>query len=203
MVKNIITDTEQLAAIHRRIMRLRETLGITAAALAKKSGVDTSTFYRIEGRSKKERSVSERNIHKIADACHVNPEWLMGLTGDDDTPEFTESCMEHTEDSSQNQGETVADRIRQLRKTLGFSQHKLAEHTGVSLSMLSAIEQGRIKLSVDFARRISQKCDGITAEWLLYGEEYPVNDDLIEWLKNNREERVRLWNKMNKEKGRK
>ena len=69
--------------------------------------------------------------------------------------------------------------------------------------MLSAIEQGRIKLSVDFARRISQKCDGITAEWLLYGEEYPVNDDLIEWLKNNREERVRLWNKMNKEKGRK
>ena len=183
MVKNIITDTEQLAAIHRRIMRLRETLGITAAALAKKSGVDTSTFYRIEGRRSKTQSVSERNIHKIADACHVNPEWLMGLTGDDDTPEFTESCMEHTEDSSQNQGKTVADRIRQLRKTLGFSQHKLAEHTGVSLSMLSAIEQGRIKLSVDFARRISQKCDGITAEWLLYGEEYPVNDDLIEWLK--------------------
>lgn len=205
MEKNMISNKEQLERIKIRIVKLRDILGLKSAALAKKCGIDTSTMYRIEGRSRREYSVSERNLRKIAEAVDVDLNWLLGLSGEDDIPVFLqgEGDIGRTERDPAESQTACADRLRQLRAKLGLSQQKFADQVGVSLSMLSAIEQGRIKLSVDFARRISQKCDGITAEWLLYGEEYPVNDDLIQWLKNNREERVRLWKKIYKERMRK
>lgn len=189
--------------IEPHLARALTALILKAAALANKSGVNTNTVYRMEGRCNQTRSVSERNIRKIAEACNVSAEWLMGASGSDNEPEFLSGNTEFTDDDTQRKIGLAAERLKQFRERKGISQQKLSNHTGVSLSMICAIEQGRDSMTADLSERISKHFDDITAEWLLFGEEFPVNNEVIEWLRAHKDMRIKIWSEIRKEKNNK
>ena len=42
------------------------------------------------------------------------------------------------------------------------------------------------------AEKICKTCLDITPEWLLWGEEFPVNNRMINWLKKHEDERKQI-----------
>jgi transcriptional regulator with XRE-family HTH domain len=64
--------------------------------------------------------------------------------------------------------ESINDRIKALRKNKGLSQAKLAEKIGMSQRMLSAIEVGDNKPTIDVLAKIATFY-GVSADYLLFG----------------------------------
>lgn len=79
---------------------------------------------------------------------------------------------------------------------------QLGELCHTSESRLSEIETGKRRLCEPTAKRIA-KALKVGSEWLLTGEEknkdYPVDDDMVEWLKNHEEVRKEIRALMDKE----
>lgn len=97
-------------------------------------------------------------------------------------------------------GETIGQRLRRLRKELGFSQRKLAELTrgGVTAAYISRIEKGERSPSVKTLRRLSSPL-GVSAEFLETGEDasrvlegYPLESLLQEIRRRLPEMRITI-----------
>lgn len=59
------------------------------------------------------------------------------------------------------------DRLKKLRKIIGFTQKKLAEKCGVSYPYFLAVETGQRKITETFALRVSF-ATGVSRDWLMY-----------------------------------
>lgn len=93
-------------------------------------------------------------------------------------------------------------RLRETRKEKKLTLVQLSELCQTSKSQLSALEAGKSQLGEITAKRIA-KALKVGSEWLLTGEErnkdYPVDDDMVEWLKNHEEVRKKIRALMDKE----
>ena len=66
----------------------------------------------------------------------------------------------------------MGSRIRQIRKTKGWSQDKLAKKCGISLNFMGHIERGTRKMSMDTFVSLCRELE-ITADALLFGAMQP------------------------------
>ena len=84
-----------------------------------------------------------------------------------------------------------------------FSQQYLtsviSESTGISRQLISTLEIGSKSMNTKSAEKLGRVL-GVGVEWLFTGNErnqfYPINDELIEWLKNHQEKSEVLWAKI-------
>lgn len=56
-----------------------------------------------------------------------------------------------------NEGETIPDAIKTLRKILAMDQQKFADHVGISVSTLRKIEQDNSNVNLDSIQKILQQ----------------------------------------------
>ncbi len=63
----------------------------------------------------------------------------------------------------------LGQRVRKIRRELGFSQQNFAKKLNISGSFLSEIEAGKVKPSYDFIMSISKECR-VNLYFLLYGK---------------------------------
>lgn len=66
----------------------------------------------------------------------------------------------------------IGERIRQVRKTRGWSQEKLAKKCGISLNFMGKIERGTRKMSMDTFARLCMALE-TDADALLWGIAQP------------------------------
>ena len=96
----------------------------------------------------------------------------------------------------------IGKRLREIRKDMKLTIVQLGELCHTSESRLSEIETGKRQLGEITAKRIA-KALKVGPEWLLTGEErnknYPVDDDMVERLKNYEEVRKEIRALMDKE----
>jgi len=71
-------------------------------------------------------------------------------------------------------------RIRQVRKAKGWSQNRMAEKCGISMSFLGHIERGSRIMSLETFVSICQALD-VDADALLWGEAHPSDAVLDMW----------------------
>lgn len=64
---------------------------------------------------------------------------------------------------------TTGDRIRELRDTVGLTQHELAEKAGISKGFLSDVENNNRNISSEYLLRIANAL-GASIDFLLRGE---------------------------------
>lgn len=73
----------------------------------------------------------------------------------------------------------IGDKVRSLRKSLGYTQQQLADKLNVSRSTIKMIETGINKPSFDLLERM--------ANFFNVSADYFLNDDINDIINNNRE----------------
>lgn len=166
-----------------RIKELRKYLGITSKEFGKLIGVDTSTAFQYEN------NTTEKAVDRICDMLHISREYFEGKIPVEDAISYS------------GNNHMRVERIKTMMREKGIRKNKeLSLMSGVSQSRLSEIFKESCPLTIDKARKISSAlCVGV--DWLLYGDEgkkdYPVNEDMVEWLWQHPEIRKYLWEKKN------
>ena len=212
-----ITGREQKRILSLRMMAIEEALAVSAKELARICDVSGTTIYRIDGRTKSDTAISVKTLQKICDRTGVDIEWLLDFTNDSIQPEWT--CDRHISrnrhlfrgaagegdgepggSGEETSPESPVERIKALRAEMHMSQVEFAQYTGLSSGGLACIESGRTRLTEQAAKKIENACKHGGAEWLLTGNErnkdYPVNEKMVEWLKDHRKERRRIYRMM-------
>ena len=225
--KNKITDPEEKRIIGLRVKAIEELMGVTGKELARICGVSDTTIYRIEGRTKSDAAISVRTIKLICEKSGADIDWLMsrdsevepvGMPTMSVMPENSNPSEPSVKSASSVESEpsepsvasvsapsvsTPAERIKAVRNELRMSQVEFAKHTGLSSGNLAGIETGRTKVTDQTAKKIENACEHGGAEWILTGDErnkdYPVNDRMIEWLKEHRKLRKKIYRMMEDE----
>lgn len=136
---------------------------------------------------------SEDILERICDRFKVDRRYFTGELKLEDAVQIKskeEKCIE------------IGKRLREIRKDKKLTIVQLGELCHTSESRLSEIETGKRRLCEPTAKRIA-KALKVGSEWLLTGEEknkdYPVDDDMVEWLKNHEEVRKEIRALMDKE----
>lgn len=75
--------------------------------------------------------------------------------------------------------ESSANRLRQLRKSYGFTQEQMAEELGVSISLYKGIESGKNVISRRTAEAVEDRF-GVSADYIYCGT---LRDDTELWNK--------------------
>lgn len=92
----------------------------------------------------------------------------------------------------------VGKRVKEARLQLGLRQLDLAVKSGIAKSIISRIERGDNISYETYSKRLAKALD-VGEEWLLTGNErnreYPVNEEMVEWLKDHPDNRmiIRGW----------
>lgn len=101
--------------------------------------------------------------------------------------------------SKEEQQAEIGARMKERRLELGYIQKDIVELTGISKSNVSNIEKGTVSASVATFKEIAAALE-VGVEWLMEGDERnkenPVDDDMVEWLKDHPEERKSIREKM-------
>lgn len=163
------------------ITKLRHKLGVSQIAFSKAAGISNSQMRRIEAGT---AVLEEQIIKNICETYHVDPRYFEGTVDLDEAVVVEDVEKKRTE---------IGTRLRQLRQDRKKTLKELSSIIGLSESQLCMIEKGDHNLTKKRAVEIA-KALGVGAEWLLTGDErnkeYPVDEDMIEWLKDHPEKRV-------------
>ncbi len=89
--------------------------------------------------------------------------------------------------------EIFANRIKQLRKSLGMTQKNFSEYVGIKQQTLSGYERGIMKPPLDITKSIAEKCN-VSIDWLcgLSNRQYIIEEsiwtyaDVIEFCFSNK-----------------
>lgn len=65
------------------------------------------------------------------------------------------------------------DFIRRWRKSKGWTQQQLGERLGMGQSMVSSLECGAVRVTVDTARQVADQCEVSASEWNALRVEMP------------------------------
>ena len=92
----------------------------------------------------------------------------------------TDESTMHTHRKNSNQHETLGDRLRCRRKSLGWTQMYLAEVAGTSQAVIQKIENGK-SLRPRILEQIAH-CLTIKPAWLMFGVEEvgELNEEAVE-----------------------
>ena len=173
--------------MNKKIVELKNKLGLSRASFAKALDISPSQMARIEAGKV---VLSDEFIQKICSTFHVNPSFF---TGEIDIDEAV-SVVSPKEKKKQ-----VGNRLKQMRIEKGLTLKELSDLVGLSDSQLCLIENGESNLTKKRAADIATVLH-VGVEWLLYGDEekkyFPLNEKMAQWLWNHPEERERIWKMM-------
>lgn len=187
---------EKTDTARKHLCAVKALLGLTNRKMAEATSVAHTTVSRyVNG----EMDVSEEWAEKFCEVYHLDIGWFM--SGEDDQPPvFTGEI----DDSVTKNVSGAGKRLVEMRHKLGLGQKDVRAVLGISLTALSRIENGHMRLTKENAQKIEDEY-GVGAEWLLYGDEskkdYPVGKRMIEWLWENKDEREKIWHLMRGELG--
>jgi len=176
----------------KKIRMIRETLGLSQAALGKSIGLTGAHISRLEtGIS----AITDEILEKYIAVFGVDPEWL-NSEKEDEKVRFTGQKIDGFS--------TLGDRIREMRLEMDLSQKKFAEYAGVQPGDINRVEAGKAALGPQSLKRIAEAFH-VGIEWLRYGDEskkaYPVDGKMIEYLWQNEKLREMIYHYMDEDGG--
>ena len=173
--------------MNKKIVELRNKLGLSRASFAKALDISPSQMARIEAGKV---VLSDEFLKKICSTFHVNPAFF---TGEMDIDEAVKVV------SPEEEMKQVGKRLKQARLEKGLTLKELSDLAGPSDSQLCLIENGTNNLTENRAEDIAEALE-VGVEWLLYGEErnkhFPADRKMMEWLKDNPDVREQIWKMM-------
>ena len=173
--------------MNKKIVELKNKLGLSRASFAKALDISPSQMARIEAGKV---VLSDEFLLKVCGTFHVNPSFF---TGEIDIDEAV-SVVSPKEKKKQ-----VGNRLKQMRIEKGLTLKELSDLVGLSDSQLCLIENGTSTLTEKRAVILGEALE-VGIEWLLYGDQekkyFPVNGKMIEWLKDHPEIREQIWKMM-------
>ena len=177
--------------MNKKIVELRNKLGLSRVAFAKDLGSSATQMKRMEIGTV---IPDDEFIQKIYSTYHVNPSFFTGEVDIDDAV----SVVRPEEKKKQ-----VGKRLKKMRIEKGLTLKELSALVGLSYSQLSLIENGEYMLNEKRAADIGEVFH-VGVEWLLYGDEekkyFPLNEQMAQWLWNHPEIREQIWKMMGEEK---
>ena len=173
--------------MNKKIVELKNKLGLSRASFAKALDISPSQMARIEAGKV---VLSDEFLLKVCGTFHVNPSFF---TGEIDIDEAV-SVVSPKEKKKQ-----VGNRLKQMRIEKGLTLKELSDLVGLSDSQLCLIENGTSTLTEKRAVILGEALE-VGIEWLLYGDQekkyFPVHGKMIEWLKDHPEIREQIWKMM-------
>lgn len=173
--------------MNKKIVELRNKLGLSRATFARALAISPSQMARIEARKV---VLSDEFLQKICSTFHVNPAFF---TGEMDIDEAVKVV------SLEEEMKQVGKRLKQARLEKGLTLKELSDLVGLSDSQLCLIENGTNKLAEKRAVILGEALE-VGVEWLLHGEErnkaFPADRKMMEWLKDHAEIREKIWKMM-------
>ena len=175
----------------KKIRMIRESLGLSQAALGSSIGLTNAHISRLESGK---NVVTEAILQKYIDVFGVDPEWMN--SADSGEVVFIKRKVEGVE--------RLGDRIRELRLEMEMSQKKFAEYVGIHASDINKVEAGKANLGPQTLKKVAEKLH-VGVEWLQYGDEdkkaFPVDDNMIEYLWKNEKLREMIYHYMDEDGG--
>lgn len=173
--------------MNKKIVELRNKLGLSRVAFAKDLGSSATQMKRMEIGTV---IPDDEFIQKICSTFHVNPAFF---TGEMDIDEAVKVV------SLEEEMKQVGNRLKQMRIEKGLTLKELSALVGLSYSQLSLIENGEYMLNEKRAANIGEALE-VGVEWMLHGKErnkhFPADRKMMEWLKDNPEVREKIWKMM-------
>lgn len=173
--------------MNKKIVELRNKLGVSRVAFAKDLGSSATQMKRMEIGTV---IPDDEFIQKICSTYHVNPAYFTGEVDIDDAV----SVVRPEEKKKQ-----VGKRLKKMRIEKGLTLKELSALVGLSYSQLSLIENGEYMLNEKRAADIGEALE-VGVEWLLHGKErnkhFPADRKMMEWLKDNPDVREQIWKMM-------
>lgn len=173
--------------MNKKIVELRNKLGLSRASFARALDISPSQMARIEAGKV---VLSDEFLQKICSTYHVNPSFF---TGEMDIDEAVKVV------SPEEEMKQVGKRLKQARSERGLTLKELSYFVGLSDSQLCLIENGTNKLAEKRAANIGEALE-VGVEWLLHGEErnkhFPADRKMMEWLKDHPDVREQIWKMM-------
>ena len=173
--------------MNKKIVALKDKLGLSRATFAKALDISPSQMARIEAGKV---VLSDEFLKKICSTFHVNPAFF---TGEMDIDEAVKVV------SLEEEMKQVGKRLKQARLEKRLTLKELSALVGLSYSQLSLIENGEYMLNEKRAADIGEVFH-VGVEWLLHGEErnkhFPADRKMMEWLKDHPDVREQIWKMM-------
>lgn len=173
----------------RKLRLIRESLGLSQAALGKSIGLSGAYIFRLENGK---ANISEEVIKKYITSFGLDPEWMRSEDDEEIIYQKPEGFA------------SVGNRIKELRLDKGLSQRAFAKYAGVQPSDISRAESGKTSLGPQTLTRIAEAFH-VGIEWLRYGDEskktYPVDEKVIEYLWGHENLREMIYQYMNEDAG--
>lgn len=173
--------------MNKKIVELKDKLGLSRASFARALDISPSQMARIEAG---EVVLSDEFLQKICSTFHVNPGYFEGTVEVDEAVSVV---------SPEEEMKQVGKRLKQARSEKGLTLKELSDLVGLSDSQLCLIENGTNKLAEKRAANIGEALE-VGVEWLLHGKErnkhFPADRKMMEWLKDNPEVREKIWKMM-------
>lgn len=173
--------------MNKKIVELRNKLGLSRVAFAKDLGSSATQMKRMEIGTV---IPDDEFIQKICSTYHVNPSFFTGEVDIEDAVTVV---------SPEEKKKQVGKRLKKMRIEKGLTLKELSALVGLSYSQLSLIENGEYMLNEKRAADIGEALE-VGVEWLLHGEErnkfFPADHKMMEWLKDHAEIREKIWKMM-------
>ena len=173
--------------MNKKIVELRNKLGLSRVAFAKDLGSSATQMKRMEIGTV---IPDDEFLQKICSTYHVNPAYF---TGEIDIDEAVSVV------SPEEKKKQVGKRLKKMRIEKGLTLKELSALVGLSYSQLCLIENGEYMLNEKRAVILGEALE-VGVEWLLHGEErnkdFPVDRKMVEWLKDHPEIREQIWKMM-------
>ena len=173
--------------MNKKIVELRNKLGLSRASFARALDISPSQMARIEAGKV---VLSDEFLQKICSTFHVNPAFF---TGEMDIDEAVRVV------SLEEEMKQVGKRLKQARLEKRLTLKELSDLVGLSDSQLCLIENGTNKLAEKRAANIGEALE-VGVEWLLHGKErnkaFPADRKMMEWLKDHPDVREQIWKMM-------
>ena len=173
--------------MNKKIVELRNKLGLSRASFAKALDISPSQMARIEAGKV---VLSDEFLQKICSTFHVNPAYFEGTVEVDEAVKVV---------SLEEEMKQVGKRLKQARLEKGLTLKELSKMIDLSDSQLCLIENGTNKLSEKRAVNLGEALE-VGVEWLLHGKErnkaFPADRKMMEWLKDHPEVREQIWKMM-------
>lgn len=183
----MILELGKRKCMNKKIVELRNKLGVSRVAFAKDLGSSATQMKRMEIGTV---IPDDEFIQKICSTYHVNPAYFTGEVDIDDAV----SVVRPEEKKKQ-----VGKRLKKMRIEKGLTLKELSALVGLSYSQLSLIENGEYMLNEKRAADIGEALE-VGVEWLLHGKErnkhFPADRKMMEWLKDHPDVREQIWKMM-------
>lgn len=169
-----------------RIEIIKEELDISLSEMSKRMGYAHNQMFRLIHR---EIQLTPSFIETFCKTFNVSLDYLLDGKG-----------KKFTVEPNKYKKNNIKKRLKELRNEEDIVTYSLK--VGIYASNYKKIESGETKLTEKSAEKIAEVND-VSVDWLLYGDElskdYPLDKEMISWLKQNPETRKKIRKLMNKE----